>query len=61
MNELFQAMVSEGDIAAQQQQAEQLADMHGTDHPDATYEEGVIDALKWIAGLAPAPLSHDED
>jgi hypothetical protein len=61
MNELFQARVTEGDIAAQLQQAEQLIDLNGTDYPDATYEEGVLDALKWIAGLAPAPLGTEED
>lgn len=61
MNATFQARVTEGDIAAQLQQAERLIDLHGTDYPDGTYEEGVIDALKWIAGMVPAPLGNDED
>ena len=61
MNEPLQTQVTEGDIAAQLQQAEQLIDLHGTDYPDGTYEEGVIDALKWIAGLAPAPLGTEQD
>lgn len=61
MNDLFLTRVTEGDIADQLARAEQLIDLHGTDYPDGTYEEGVIDALKWIAGMVPAPLGNDED
>lgn len=61
MSNVFQTQVSEVDVVAQLRRAEQLIESQGTDYPDATYEEGLIDALKWIAGFISAPLTLEED
>ncbi|CED61160.1 Elongation factor 4-Ribosomal back-translocase LepA [Moritella viscosa] len=37
--------------------AEQIIAQQGSVYPDATFEDGVAEALRWILGRVPPPMS----
>lgn len=37
--------------------AQMLIDDSNTGYPDATYEDGVIETLRWVLGFCPPPTS----
>ncbi|STQ75511.1 hypothetical protein [Grimontia hollisae] len=37
--------------------AEALIDDQGTAYPDATYEDGVTETIRWLLGKVPPPTS----
>ena len=60
--ETFTTTISQEQVLAQLALAEALTEQNGTEYPDNSYEEGVLDALNWLLNNgqgAAAPLDID--
>lgn len=62
----FHSGVGISDVIQQRNLAAKLADRDESEYPDNTYEEGVLDTLRWLMSAVPtsAPLDSvydDED
>jgi len=59
MNQPISSPLRHADVITQLDLAHLLTERLGTEYPDNSYEEGVLDTLNWVLGLGAAPLDPE--